>query len=131
MAAGFCHPAAVKHNYLVGVSDCGEAVGHHDHCPPFIEARKIFHYHALVLSVKSVRGLVEQNERGILIDGAGDQDSLLLSLAQPNSVGPDFSVIFQWQRVDIFFYIGQNRSFLITVSVSFSLAHCNISFYRL
>ena len=67
---------------------------HYDNCTPFIELIQILYYRPFVFGIKGICGFIQEDEIRILINGTGYEDALLLSLAQPDSVFTDYSIIF-------------------------------------
>ena len=67
---------------------------HHDYCTAFIEPVQIFYYCPFIFGIKGVCGFIQEDKIWILIDCTGYEDALLLSLAQPDSVFTDYSIVF-------------------------------------
>ena len=73
---------------------------HDHHRPSFIEGVQLLHDLPLVVCVQGVRGLVQEDEVGILVHRPGDQDPLPLPLAHSVSLHADLRIIAQRERVD-------------------------------
>ena len=66
---------------------------HHNYRSPLVELIQILNYCPLVFGIKSIGRFIQKYEIWILIDCTSYEDALLLSLAQPDSVTPDNSVV--------------------------------------
>ena len=73
---------------------------HDHHRPSFVEGVQLLHDLPLVVGVQSVRGLVQEDEVGILVHRPGDQDTLSLPLAHSVSLHADLRIIAQRERID-------------------------------
>ena len=98
--------APVEHHDLIGVAHRAQAMRHDHHRPPPVESAQTPHDRPLVVGVEGVRRLVEKDELRVLIDRPGDQQPLLLPLAQAVSLHADPRVVTQRQAVDIIADIG-------------------------
>ena len=67
---------------------------HHDYRSAFVELIQILNYCSFVFGIEGICGFIQEYEIRILIDCTGYEDALFLSLAQPDSVTSDNSVIF-------------------------------------
>ena len=113
--------AVVNDDNLVGVPDRAQAVGDDDDGLATVEPVEILNDGSLVVGVKRVRCLVKEDIVGILVHSTGNEDTLLLSLAQANTITSDLRIVLQRQRQDIVFdtsYLrGSQQPFLIDVAV--------------
>ena len=113
--------AVVDNHYLVSIADGTQAMGDNDDCLASIEPVEILNDGSLVVGVKRVRCLVKEDIVGILVHSTGNEDTLLLSLAQANTITSDLRIVLQRQRQDIVFdtsYLrGSQQPFLIDVAV--------------
>ena len=73
---------------------------HDPHRPSFVEGVQLLHDLPLVVGVQSVRGLVKEDEVGILVHRPGDQDTLSLPLAHSVSLHAYLRIISQRERID-------------------------------
>lgn len=94
MIAGFNYFAAIKDDDLVCVLDGGETVGNYNDRATFVEFIEVFYDGSFVFGVESVGGFVEEYEVGVLVDGASYEDSLLLPLAETDSVLANLGIVF-------------------------------------
>ena len=69
----------VEHHDEIRVADRREPVGDHERCPPGHEALERVEDHGLGLRVDRGGGLVEDEDRRVLDEGAGDADALALA----------------------------------------------------
>ena len=98
-----------QHDYLVGVPHRAEPVGHYDHSPALEEFAQIVHYCPLVAGVERVGGLVEEDESGVLVDGPGYKQALLLPRAEPVAVVAYLRVVAKGQAFYEIPYVGSLR----------------------
>ena len=75
-------------------------MGHDHHRPSFVEGVQLLHDLPLVVGIQGVRGLVQEDEVGILVHRPGDQDPLPLPLAHSVSLHAYLRIISQRERVD-------------------------------
>lgn len=97
--------AVVEDYDVVGVADRREAVGDDNHGAPAVETLEVADNLPLVAGVEGVGGFVEEDEAGVAVYGAGDEDSLLLPLTQPDAVGSDDSVVARRQFSNCIFLV--------------------------
>ena len=90
--------AVVNDDNLVGIPDRAQAVGDDDDGLALIELVEVLHDGPLVVGIKGVGGLVEEDVVGILVHRTGNEDALPLSLTQPHAVTSYLRVVLQWQR---------------------------------
>lgn len=115
------HPAVVNYHYLVSIADGTQAMGNDDDCLAFIELVKVLYDGTLIVRVKRVRCLVKENVIRILVHGTCNEDTLLLSLAQSDTIASDLRIVLQRQRQDIVFdarYLGGSKQlFFVYVTI--------------
>jgi hypothetical protein len=90
----------LQHDDLVGVDDGRKAVGDGQHGPVAAEGAQFFLNGALGLGVERGGGLVEDQDRRVLEDGAGDGDALLLAAGELEAALADHRVIAARQGGD-------------------------------
>ena len=97
MISDFRNASFVHHDNLVGILHGAEAVRHHHYGASQIEVVQVLHDHALVFGIEGIGGFVQEDVLRILVDGAGYEDALFLSLAQPYPVRPYLCAVAQGQ----------------------------------
>lgn len=100
VGAGFLDAALIEDYDLVGVLDCGEAVGDDEDGPVLDESVESFLDLAFGDGVYAGGGFVEDDERGIAEKDSGDGDPLLFSHAQANSSFSDQGVQLLGESAD-------------------------------
>ena len=81
-----CHAAVLEHHDLVRAHDGAHAVGNHDDGLAGEQARERLLDLRLVLHVQARGGLVQEHDRRVLEQGAGDGDALALAAGEPRAV---------------------------------------------
>ena len=113
--------AVVDNHYLVSIADGTQAMGDNDDSLAFIEPVEILYDGTLIVSVKGVRCLVKEDIVGILVHSTGNKDTLLLSLAQADTITSDLRIVLQRKRQDIIFdtgYLGGSQQpFFVYVTI--------------
>src|SRR3989441_3198604 len=94
------HGPAVQDDDLVRAHDRREAVGDHDGCRALDHAVDRPMHQALRLAVERARGFVQDQDRGVRDDRAGDRDALALAAREANSPIADHRVVPIGQRHD-------------------------------
>ena len=106
VVAGLDDLSPLDHDDLVRVADGAQPVGDDDDGLALVEGVQVPDDRLLVVGVERVRGLVEEDIVRILVDGPGDEDALLLPLAQPDPVGADHRVVAEGQALDELLDVG-------------------------
>mmetsp|Transcript_20946 Transcript_20946/g.65401 ORF Transcript_20946/g.65401 Transcript_20946/m.65401 type:complete len:487 (+) Transcript_20946:20-1480(+) len=110
------HDAALVHDEdPVALLDRGEAVCDHDGATCLVVLDHLVQgclHHALSLGVQGARGLVQQHDRGLADDGAGDGQALLLAAAELRPALTDLRRVALWQRAYEAISVGGPGSFL-------------------
>ena len=75
-------PALVDDDDAIGVAHGGQAVGDHQHGAAAHEVGQRLLHHELALGVEVGRRLVEDQDRRVLQEGAGDGQALALAAAE-------------------------------------------------
>lgn len=92
--------AGVHEENQVGVADGRETVGGDDHCSSLTEAREVGDDAELGLGVERGGGLVEEDYRGVAVDGTGYHQALAFAAAQFHPRRPYEGVEFQREFVE-------------------------------
>ena len=121
------HAAVVQDDDLVGVAHRAQAVGHDHHRAPLVEGSEVGHDRSLVVRVEGVRRLVEEDELRVLVDRPGDQQPLLLPLAQPVALHADPRVVAQRQAVHVRADVGHLHGPQKPLAVDPLLAGCHVA----
>ena len=101
------HRAAVFHDDdAVGGSDGREAVGDHEDGPCTGKAREGFLDFCFAFGVEGGGGLVQQQDRRIAQDGAGERDALALAAGEVSAHLAGGRVIAAWHREDELMRVG-------------------------
>src|SRR6185437_1189960 len=94
VASGFDHPAGLQHQNAVGVADGREAVGDDQHGAVLHQVGERALHQQLALVVERAGGLIKDENGGVLVQGAGNGNTLALAagkaqaaLAQQRIVG--------------------------------------------
>ena len=90
----------LDHGDAVGAHDGGQAVRDDHRRPPLHQLVQRVLHHALALRIECTRGLVQQEHAGILDDGAGNRDALLLAAAHLRALLADVGVVALGQALD-------------------------------
>src|SRR5437588_4584260 len=99
----------VKIDDLVGVGDGGEVVGDDDGGAPGHESAQRGQQALAGLGVQACGGLVQQQDRRVTDQGAGDGDALALPAGQQPAALSDAGVIALGQRGDEVVRVGVDR----------------------
>ena len=99
-AVAFADPAVVDDHDLVGVADGGEAVGDDEDGAADAQAFQRFLHFGFAFGVERAGGFVEQQQRRVFQDGAGDADALALAARQPHTSFAQESVVALGQGAD-------------------------------
>ena len=100
VAAALHDPALVQHEDAVGVDHAGEAMCHDEDRPSAHEAREGVLDHRLVLRIDRRERLVEQQDRRIPQERAGDGDALALAARKADAALADHRVVALRQAGD-------------------------------
>ena len=87
--AGFGHPTVVEHHHLVGGHGVRHAVRDHDHGGGLRQFADRVQDHGLALGVHAAGGLVEDIDRCVAQQRAGDGQALALPARQVRRIGGD------------------------------------------
>src|SRR3954449_1020004 len=99
MAADLDHAPVVQSHDDVGARDCRHPVGDHDDRAAFFaELVERVHHCGLGLIVEGAGGLVEHEDRSLLVDGPRDCEPLALASGQTDAPLADMRVIAFWER---------------------------------
>lgn len=112
MAAGFDDAAPVHDEDAVGVGGEVEVVGDHDRRTARHQAAQGFDDAAGGHRVQARRRLVEDQDRGVAQDGAGDGQALELAAGQAGRVGVDPGVVAVGECDDEVVCVGRPGRFL-------------------
>ena len=93
MGAALDDPAGVEHDDLVGVADRGQPVGDGDGGAAGRQGVDGLLYGALGAGVEGAGGLVEDEDRRVAQDGAGDGEALLLAAGEAVAALADEGVV--------------------------------------
>ena len=99
MGAALDDPSFVHDKDLLGRDDGGKSMGDHDHRAPLRQARKRLLHFALGVGVHRRSRLIENEDRGVLQEGAGDGHALPFAAGQPDAPLSDKRVEALGQRV--------------------------------
>lgn len=81
MAAFFRYTPVIHHNDMIGVTNCGKAVCDDDYRFPLHQFFKRLLNQMLIFRIGKGGCLVQHYHRGILYNGTGDSNPLLLAAA--------------------------------------------------
>mmetsp|Transcript_73984 Transcript_73984/g.173688 ORF Transcript_73984/g.173688 Transcript_73984/m.173688 type:complete len:360 (-) Transcript_73984:725-1804(-) len=112
MGALFDNLAPVHHGDDVGVADGAEAMGHDNAGAPDHQAVEGLLHELLALGVQRARRLVEEQDLGVLEQGAGDGDTLLLPSAKHDAALSALRVVALRQTLDEVVCVGQASGLL-------------------
>ena len=93
VAAALHHAAFVQHEDAVGVDHAGKPVRHDEHRPPAHEAAERVLDHRLVLGIDRGERLVQQQDRRIAQQRAGNGDALALPAREADAALADHRVV--------------------------------------
>jgi hypothetical protein len=109
MGADVDDAAGLHHHDAVGAQHGGQAVGDHQRGAPGHQPFQRLLHHVLALGVEGRGGLVEQQHRGVLQQGAGDGDALLLAAGEPRATLAELALVALRQGADELVGLGQPR----------------------
>ena len=93
MPAGADDAAAVDHDDAVGIDGGGQPMRDHERGAVAHELLERVLHQPLALRIERAGGLVEQQDRRILEDGARDGDALLLAAREPRAALAEEGVV--------------------------------------
>src|SRR5580658_4057906 len=105
------HPTA-EDNDRVGIANGAQTMGDGDHGPSFHEALQCFDHESLGFGVESSSGLVEDENRSVANDGAGNSDALPLASGKSKASLANHRVVAVGHSGNELIRVGEFRRFL-------------------
>src|SRR5215831_4933570 len=101
--------AVFDHHNLARIANGAQPVGNGDDGPPLHQARQGFNHELLRFRVECRRGFVEDENRAVADQGAGNPDTLTLPAGKCFASFANHRVVSEWQLRDKFIRIGRFR----------------------
>src|SRR5713226_6904721 len=111
MSALLRHHACLQHDDLVSIANSAEPVRDGNNRPSLHKPFQGFDYEPLGFGVESGRRLVEDKNRCVTNDGAGDSDPLPLASRKSEAPLPYHGVVALWHSGNELVGVGELRSF--------------------
>src|SRR4051794_6665241 len=93
-------PSVVEFDYLVGGAREPRRMGDEDACASAHEAIQAFHHLVLAVPVERRRGLVQDDDRWVAQQRAGDPDALALAARETHALRSELGVVAVGETAD-------------------------------